>query len=138
MSEWSKTSEKRLSTCHVDLQILAEYVIEVHDCSIMEGHRGKKEQNQAYYIGNSKVKYPNSKHNSKPSMAMDIVPYQKGKDPYNRERILYFAGIVKAIAHMLYKNGTMQHKVRWGGDWDSDNDFQEHKFFDGAHWELVE
>ena len=137
MNKWSRTSAKRLNTCHVDLITLCNIVLQVHDCTIVEGHRNQKCQNQAYYIGNSKLQWPNSKHNKTPSLAVDVVPFINGKATYNREQILYFSGIVLGIANRLSIEGLMTHKVRWGGDWDRDNDFKEHKFFDGAHFELV-
>lgn len=137
MNKWSKISARRLNTCHEDLQTLFNIVLQVHDCTIMDGHRNKKRQNQAFYIGNSKLKWPKSKHNKTPSLAVDVVPYINGESTYNREQILYFAGLVLGIANRLYIEGIMQHPIRWGGDWDRDNDFKEHKFFDGAHFELV-
>jgi peptidoglycan L-alanyl-D-glutamate endopeptidase CwlK len=45
------------------------------DFSVICGFRGEKEQNEAYASGNSKLKWPQSKHNKTPSEAVDIVPY---------------------------------------------------------------
>lgn len=136
MNKWGERSLKNYDQCHKDLQVLADHVLQIHDCSIICGHRGKEEQNQAFYLGNSKLKYPNSRHNQIPSAAIDIVPYGQG-NPYDREQMLYFAGIVVATAAILYNTGIIEHKIRWGGDWDIDNNFKEHKFFDAAHLELV-
>lgn len=138
MNKWSKKSAVKLASCHNDLQVLANVVLQVHDCSVLCGHRTEEAQNMAYYSGKSKVKWPNSKHNTYPSMAIDLAPYQKGKDLFNRERVLHFAGIVLGVADRLYLEGKMKHRIRWGGDWDMDNDFQEHSFFDGVHFELIE
>lgn len=137
MNKWSTSSKEQYVTIHKDLQVLADVVLQIHDCSLLCGHRGKKPQNEAFYTGRSELKYPESKHNSNPSMAMDLAPYVKGQSYWDREQVLFFAGMVIATAHMLYADGNMKHKIRFGGDWDSDNNFKEHKFFDGVHFELV-
>lgn len=139
MNKFSGKSLAQLTTCHIDLQALANAVLTIHDCTVVCGWRSKDKQNKAFHLGNSTTKYPKSKHNSLPSMAIDLGPYIPNQDVlYNREQTLYFAGIVLGIAHMLYESGIMEHRIRWGGDWDSDNDFKEHKFYDGIHFELIE
>ena len=137
MNKWSKRSKKNLAECHRDLVILADVVLQIHDCSLICGFRDKLEQDEAFYLGNSKIQWPNSKHNSSPSMAMDLAPYIKGQSYWDREQTLYFAGIVVSTAYILYEQGHMEHKLKWGGDWDSDNNFKEHKFYDGVHFELI-
>lgn len=128
MPKFSKRSKNRLNTCQNDLVILFEEVVKHFDCSIICGHRGEKAQNRAY-PKYSKVKYPNSKHNSEPSLAVDVYPY-----PVNLRdtaRFYYFAGFVKGIANKL---GI---KIRWGGDWDSDFDVRDQTFNDLGHFELI-
>lgn len=49
----------------------------------------------------------------------------------------FFAGVMVAIADRLYKEGEIQHKLRWGGDWDGDHDFKDSKFIDLPHFELI-
>lgn len=147
MSTWSSKSKARLDTCHNDLQILANEVIKVHDCSVFEGFRNEEKQNKYYANGTSRVKFPNGKHNKMPSMAIDLAPYKPGHDPYDMENVLYFAGIVLAIAARLYDEGKMSHRVRWGGTWSTklDDPFQfdvvkangKKGFFDGIHFELI-
>ena len=137
MNKWSSRSQKQYDTLHPELQLVANIVLQIHNCSLLCGYRGEEEQNEAYYLGNSKLKYPESKHNSNPSMAMDLAPYIKGQSYWDREQVLHFAGIVIAVAHIMFEQGHMKYKLRWGGDWDSDNNFKEHSFFDGIHFELV-
>jgi peptidoglycan L-alanyl-D-glutamate endopeptidase CwlK len=72
---FSKTSLDRLNTCHEKLQRLARRVLEERDCTILCGHRGQTEQNEAFANKKSKLQWPHSKHNSYPSLAMDIVPH---------------------------------------------------------------
>lgn len=71
-------SLERLATCHADLQRLMHELIKELDVTILCGHRNEKEQRAAFIAGNSKLLYPNSKHNSSPSRAVDVAPYKKG------------------------------------------------------------
>lgn len=93
------------------------------DFSIICGRRNKEEQNAAYYTGKSKVMYPESKHNSNPSLAFDVIPY-----PFNgwkdKKQFYSLANIMKEEANKLNIN------IKWGGDFKS--------FFDGPHFELEE
>lgn len=146
MANWSSKSRARLDTCHHDLQTLANAVLEIHDCSVFEGYRDEETQNKYFNAGTSKVQFPNGKHNVQPSMAIDLAPYKAGMDPYDMENVLYFAGIVMAVAASLYADGRMTHKLRWGGNWSTKADaafaFDVTKpngrkgFFDGIHFEL--
>ena len=74
-----------------------------------------------------------------PSNAVDVVPYPV--DWNDRERFFYFAGLVLAMADMLYDVGQMKHKVRWGGNWRGFNngviDFSKNTFDDLPHFELI-
>ena len=45
--------------------------------------------------------------------------------------------MVIAISKELLKNGEIYHNVRWGGDWNMDNNFKDQKFNDLPHFELV-
>lgn len=134
MPKFSKRSLERLGQCHVDLQIIFKEVIKHYDCSILCGHRGKKEQDKAYKEGKSKLVFPKSKHNLTPSLAIDVVPYPIEWN--DLKRFYYFGGFVKGIASQLLKEGFISHEIRWGGDWDSDNDFADQKFTDLPHFEL--
>jgi peptidoglycan L-alanyl-D-glutamate endopeptidase CwlK len=88
---------------------------------VLCGHRSKAEQDAAFEAGNSKLRWPASKHNRKPSLAVDVVPY-----PLDWGRIQDFvrlAAVVKEVAKEL------NIKLVWGGDWTS--------FKDYPHYELV-
>lgn len=75
MYKYGRTSKSRLESCHPDLQEIFNEAIKHRDITIMCGHRGEKEQNEAYARGNSKLKYPKSRHNSYPSIAIDAGMY---------------------------------------------------------------
>lgn len=130
MPKFGKKSEERLATCHVDIQRLFNEVIKHYDCTVTCGHRGKDEQDEAVRTGVSKLAWPNSKHNSLPSKAVDVVPFPI--DWEDMSRFYHFGGFVLAVAKQL---GI---KIRWGGDWNGDLKFRDEKFKDLPHFELVE
>ena len=128
MPKFSQASLDKLSTCDERLQILFNKVIEYFDCTIVYGNRGEKDQNEAFAKGASKKKFPDSKHNSSPSKAVDAVPY-----PINwgdEDRMYYFSGVVMGIAKML------DIEIRWGGDWDKDTEVRDQTFNDLGHFQL--
>ena len=128
MPKFGKTSKKRLETCEKDLQLLFKEVVRGFDCTIVCGHRGEEDQNEAYKRGNSKVKYPHGRHNANPSRAVDVAPYPI--DWTDRDRFNYFAGYVKGVASQMGLN------IIWGGDWDNDTDLKDNGFDDLVHFEL--
>lgn len=125
---FSDESKRELQTCHPLLQRLFYEVLKVMDCKIIQGRRGKVQQDKYYYSGKSKVKYPSSLHNANPSLAVDSAP--SPLDWKDAKSFYYFAGIVKGIASML---GI---PIRWGGDWDGDSDLNDQTFNDLCHFEL--
>ena len=128
MPKFGKRSKERLKTCHSDLQKLFKEVIKHIDCSVLEGHRGKEEQNKYFADGVSKVEYPNGRHNATPSNAVDVTPYPV--DWKDRERQTLFAGFVIGTARSMGVN------LRWGGDWDRDFQVNDNDFDDFPHFEL--
>ena len=134
MPKFSKTSKERLAGCHQDLQTIFNYVIKSFDCTIVCGHRGKEEQDKAFKDGFSKVKYPNSRHNKKPSIAVDAVPYPI--EWRNTNRMKYFAGYVMGIAETLKRYGAITHDLVTGLDWDDDTILKDTTFKDHPHFQL--
>ena len=128
MPKLGRRSKKNLSEAHLLLQELFEEVIKHYDCSIIEGKRPQEEQDKLYHAGKSKLKFPQSKHNKPPSLAVDVVPYPV--DWNNTKRFYHFGGLVIGIA------ASMGIDIRWGGDWDSDNTFKDQTFHDLPHFEL--
>ena len=108
MPKFGKRSRERLATCDERLQKVFNEVIKFVDCSVLEGHRGQERQDQLFDEGKTKVRFPNGRHNSDPSRAVDVTPY-----PINwqdRERQTLFAGFVIGVANQ--KGITL----RWAGD----------------------
>ena len=128
MPRFGKKSKKQLSTCDKKLQEVFNEVIKTVDCSVLEGHRNKADQNKLYEEGKTKLQYPLGRHNELPSRAADVVPYPIDWD--DRERFTLFAGFVLGIAK------SMGIILRWGGDWDMDWEVNDNKFDDFPHFEL--
>jgi peptidoglycan L-alanyl-D-glutamate endopeptidase CwlK len=149
MPSFSNSSKSQLASCDPKLQNIFNLLITVFDHSIITGHRGKEAQDKAIAQGASKTPWPNSKHNQKPSLATDVMPFPikwrnkadllkqlKSQSPevlelLNDILVLYhFAGMVKGVG---LAQGT---EIRWGGDWDGDFDFRDQTFDDVPHYEV--
>lgn len=130
MAEFSKTSLEHLKTCHVDLQRLFMEVIKNYDCTILEGYRGREEQEKAVKEGNSKLHYPESKHNKIPSLAIDVAPYPVPDWDNEKGKFVNFAYEVLGIAKM------MGIKIRWGGAWTGKRN-KPGQLDDLPHFELI-
>ena len=130
MPAFSEKSIAKLSTCHPLLLRVFHEVVREFDCTILEGHRDKDRQNQMVAEGKSQVLWPNGKHNTVPSLAVDVTPYPINWD--DRERQTLFAGYVLATAESL------RVALRWGGDWDRDTEVRDNSFDDLVHFEIVE
>jgi len=131
MYSYSKKSKEKLAQCNTDLQMIFNKAITFYDHTVLEGHRGKERQNELYRQGKSNVQWPDGNHNKEPSDALDAAPYpiDWSNSPKNTARFYHFAGFIKGLgaAHGI--------KIRWGGDWDGDNDFTDQTFDDLVHFE---
>lgn len=135
MPNYSKRSKNNLNECHIDLITIFNEVIKYIDITILDGHRGKIEQNKVYNEGNSQVQYPNSKHNKMPAMATDFVSYPIKWD--DREQHYFTAGMVMGIAEVLYHQDIITHRVKFGGDWNQNDIVSDETFKDLFHIELI-
>lgn len=118
--------KEKLKDVHPDLVILIEAYGKDNDIIIVDGHRDKEAQDKAYKIGNTRVKYPNSKHNSTPSMAVDIAPTKdKGKTIDWRD-ITSFNHMADDVLFLARKMGI---RVLWGGSF--------LRLVDKPHFELI-
>lgn len=125
MAVFGKKSKERLATCHPALQEVMNAAIEEYDFTVLYGHRTAEEQYALYkqgreLRGNKWVKVgktvtdkdgytKKSKHNSKPSTAIDIAPM-----PIDWNNIEAF----EELAHVVLKYADeLGIKLVWGGDW---------------------
>lgn len=127
MAKFSASSMAKLEGVDYRLQDLCHRVVlELHDCTVVYGLRTQEEQAKLVQEGLSKTM--NSKHLT--GKAVDLAPFPI--DWNNTKQFYYFAGMVLAVAK------DMGIKIRWGGDWDMDNDLNDQNFMDLVHFELVE
>lgn len=122
---FGRRSREALASCDTRIiRVLERALKEVPeelDFSVLQGHRGKQEQNAAYQRGDSKLKWPESNHNKYPSEAVDVVPYPVDWNDINR-----FYRVAAYIYQAAIKEGV---PIRWGGLWKT--------FKDYPHWELI-
>lgn len=128
MYSFGTKSRKNLESCHPKLQFLFGEVIKHVDCSVICGERTEEEQNKAFKENRSKLKFPESKHNSTPSLAVDVVPYPI--DWTDMERFQRFVFFVKGMASAYNIN------LRVGLDWDGNFKLDEN-FVDAPHFEIT-
>lgn len=149
MAKFGKRSLSRLETCHGDLQIILHQAISTLpaglDMTIIFGRRTPSEQFKLFKKGRiyrtigkwvitdkSKiVTYKDgykkrSRHNYKPSLAVDVAPYPI--DWKNINEFFYLAGHIMAVAKKLYAIGGIDNKLEWGGRW--------RRFKDYPHFQL--
>lgn len=141
---FGKTSQKRLDTCHEDLQKIMNELIKIYDVSVIEGTRSLETQQKYFAEGKSHLDGVTklSKHQSYPSMAIDVIPYKKGHNAFSGEiddikRFCYMAGLIWMIASRLYKDGEISYRIRWGGDWNMNDIYTDQNFHDLPHFELI-
>jgi peptidoglycan LD-endopeptidase CwlK len=126
MPAFGNTSKQRLSTAHPHLQRLFTEVVKHRDCTVLFGHRGREEQEQAFKNGASKAHYGQSNHNYLPSLAVDVMPWYP-TEPHIRWGELHE---LKEFAHFVLGVAVgMDIPIRWGGHFKN--------FFDGPHYELI-
>lgn len=130
MPSFAKHSEDKLNTCDKRLQTILRTVIQFYDFTIIWGGRNETQQNKLYDDGKSKLKYPNSKHNTVPSLAVDVAPYPI--DWNDLPRFYVLMGRIKQVADML------DIPIRGGDDWDDDDITKDNKFNDLGHVEIME
>ena len=129
MPKLSKRSLEKLNTCDARLVLVCKHVIENYDFTVLEGHRSPERQEELFRQGKSKLRGGQSKHNSSPSIAVDIAPYPI--DWEDTKRFYLLAGF------MFQAAAELGVKLRWGGDWDGDWEHNDQSFIDLPHFELV-
>jgi len=148
MYKFGKISREKLGTAHSDLTKIMELALARSkvDFGISEGNRSVIRQLQLFNEGKSMIDGINkhSKHNYTPSMAVDIYVYHpdletRRKLAYDKVHLAYLAGVIAACAAELFDCGKVNHKLRWGANWDSDGViYFDQSFDDYPHFELIE
>lgn len=128
MMKFSKRSLSRLESCHPLLQLLMTEAIQTTeiDFTVLCGQRNREEQDRAYVLGNSLLKWPNSKHNSSPSLAVDIAPYPV--DWNDTAAFIALSHHIKQVWSSILPQEKGDWELSYGGDWSTLKDL--------PHWEL--
>jgi len=108
MPRFGLHSLKLLSECDPRIQQICNEAIKYYDFAVVCGHRNQEEQDECFRNGTSKLRYPKSKHNSLPSLAVDLVPY-----PIDWKDIKRFKQLGVIMKREADKLGI---RIRWGGD----------------------
>jgi len=134
VAEFGAKSKALLATCDPDLILVMERVVRLVDITIICGHRSEADQNAAVASGNSRARWPGSRHNATPSQAVDWAPWGPGNaiDWNDASRFFYVAGIIYGVAIELGIDN-----IRNGADWRRDGRTKGQTFEDLGHTELV-
>jgi len=115
MAKFGKRSLDRLATCDERLQRVMNIVIRHMDITVLAGHRGREAQNEAFADNKSSLKWPNSRHNKTPSLAIDVAPY-----PIDWDDIAKFKEMGRLIIAVA---DSVNVTLEWGGNWTSLKDY---------------
>ena len=130
--KFGQRSYQKLQSCAPALIDIAEDAINHSpvDFTIVWGMRGEQIQNALFESGASRKRWPESKHNQTPSLALDFAPWVQHRIDWEDTHIFaLIAGVFFACA------GPGQ--LRWGGDWDGDGTTKDQTLMDWGHIELL-
>lgn len=147
--EFSNTSQERLNTCHKDLIAVANLALKLSDVDfgIAEGQRPLSKQREYFEAGKSKLNPDNPEHLKRAkhviseyrmnAEAFDIYAWINGAN-YETHNMAYLAGVILTASKILYQMEVITHKVRWGGNWNSNGEIiTDQSFDDLVHFELI-
>ena len=128
MYKFSKRSLDNLKNVDERLVRICNELIKRIDFTVIEGFRTPERQKELYDKGFSKIDgiSKKGKHNYNPSLAIDIIPYKKGHNPFDgsKESDIMFDNLAKEFKQVAKELGI---NITWGGDW---------KFIDKPHFQL--
>lgn len=129
---WGSKSQQVRATLDPRLQRVVDRILaEVCDIALIYGFRSEQEQNYLHAQKRSQLRWPQSKHNKQPSLAVDFTTFPVNlKATKLREELAFVAGAAIAIAR---EEGV---KLRWGGDWNRNGDLDDNGFDDYFHLEI--
>lgn len=120
MYKFSKRSLDNLYNVDDRLVKICNELIKRIDFTVIEGHRSLERQMKLYKKGASQIDgvTKKGKHNYLPSLAIDIIPYKKGHNPFDgsKESDKMFNELAKEFKAVANELG---YKITWGGDWKS-------------------
>ncbi len=137
---FGRRSTNHLLTVREDLRAVAIYVMkqQVYDFAIICGQRLKEEQERAFMLGNSKVHWPDSAHNTLPlSDALDFGPWCMLPNglmgiPWDDTHAFAVLG-----GMFIAAGAALSTPIRYGGDWDMDGHTTDQILMDWGHVEIM-
>ena len=125
---FSQRSLDNLKNVDERLVRICNELIKRVDYTVIEGFRTPERQKELYDKGFSKIDgiTKKGKHNYSPSLAIDIIPYKKGHNPFDgsKESDIMFDNLAKEFKQVAKELGI---NITWGGDW---------KFIDKPHFQI--
>ena len=120
MYKFSQRSLDNLKNVDERLVRICNELIKRVDFTVIEGFRSPERQKELYDKGFSKIDgiSKKGKHNYSPSLAIDIIPYKKGHNPFDgsKESDIMFDNLAKEFKQVAKELGI---NITWGGDWKS-------------------
>lgn len=151
--KWSRRSIERKEGVHPYLQLVCSRVLLSFDITVLwrGGVRSDEDQKALYAIGRTTEldRKPvtqldgvtrKSKHQIQEdgyAHAIDIAPYPVDFSTNLKAKARFYQlnGHMQQAWASLKEKGLVTGNLRWGGDWDQDNDFLDQSFDDLPHWE---
>jgi peptidoglycan L-alanyl-D-glutamate endopeptidase CwlK len=128
MPAFGTRSKERLRGVDTRLRNVLNEVVKFYDITILEGMRTEDRQRELVAKGASQTM--KSKHIE--GKAVDIAPYPV-PDWKNKDQFVFMAGRV------MQEADNQKIPVRWGGNWDRDNEVvTDQKFDDLVHFEITD
>ena len=128
MYKFSQRSLDNLKNVDERLVRICNELIKRIDFAVIEGFRSLERQKEMYDKGFSKIDgiSKKGKHNYSPSLAIDIIPFKKGHNPFDgsKESDIMFDNLAKEFKQVAKELGI---NITWGGDW---------KFIDKPHFQV--
>ena len=130
MYSFSQRSLDNLKNADKRLVDICNELIKITDFTVIESYRSIERQQELFKKGFSKIDgiSKKGKHNYFPSLAIDIIPFKKGHNPFDgsKESDLMFNELAKQFKEVAKQ---LNIKIQWGGNWVN--------FSDKPHFELV-
>lgn len=116
--KFSNRSKNNLKTADTRLVKLCYEVIKHIDFTVIEGHRSIKRQKELFKDGKSQIDGVTQKgnHNYSPSRAIDIIPYEKGHNPFDgseKSELMFY----RLHREFVRASKKLDIEINWGGFW---------------------